>query len=54
MMVNKCNPCVSGDHEGCWSILSNAPEDNCDCYMSVPKMHETTRASLRAMGMWDQ
>lgn len=46
-----CDPCAEGDHEGCWSILSPAPDDECGCHDANPGTHETPAAHARAMGV---
>lgn len=47
---SNCEPCSFGDHDGCWSVLSDAEVDACVCYDADPARHETDLARYRAMG----
>lgn len=47
----ECKPCQQGDHEGCYNVLSEHPDDQCVCFQRDEAKHWTKRALDRACGI---
>ena len=47
--MSECAPCRRNRHVECFSVLSDHPDDQCDCYDNDPERHETREALDFAM-----
>ena len=48
-----CDPCRSGDHDGCWMLTSEAEIDSCVCLGLNLHPHDSDAAWRREMdGAW--